>query len=49
MTAEEVARYAYKRFMKNKDITIPGFANRIKNSIPMKLRMMFVAKMKSQK
>lgn len=49
MTAEEVAGYAYKRFMKNKNITVPGFANRIKNWIPVKLRMMFVAKMKSQK
>ncbi|KAJ48730.1 hypothetical protein BD780_000874 [Clostridium tetanomorphum] len=49
MTAEEVAAYAYKRFFKNKDITVPGLANRIKNWIPVKLRMMFVAKMKSKK
>lgn len=46
MTAEEVAGYAYRRFMKNKEIIVPGFANRIKNWIPVKLRMMFVAKLK---
>lgn len=46
MTAEEVAGYAYKRFMKNKDITVPGFTNRIIKWIPVKLRMIIVANMK---
>ncbi|MCY6960122.1 SDR family NAD(P)-dependent oxidoreductase [Clostridium brassicae] len=46
MTAEEVAGYAYKRFMKNKDITIPGFVNRIQKLLPVKLRMLVVAKIK---
>ncbi len=48
MTAEEVAAYAYKRLMKNKDIIIPGIANIIKNCIPMKLRIIFVAKLKKK-
>lgn len=47
MTAESVARIAYKRFMKNKNITIPGLVNRIKRWIPVKFKMMFVARMKS--
>lgn len=48
MTAEEVVRYAYKRFMKNMDITIPGLANKLKNLLPTKLKMIVVAKMKYQ-
>jgi len=47
MTAEDVARYAYKRFMKNKDITISGFVNRITRWFPVKLKMMAIAKMKN--
>ncbi|URZ04296.1 SDR family NAD(P)-dependent oxidoreductase [Clostridium felsineum] len=47
MTAEEVAAYAYKLFMKNKSVIVPGFTNKIKNCLPVKLKMMFVAKMKS--
>jgi short-subunit dehydrogenase len=46
MTAEDVAMYAYKRFMKNKEIIVPGFINRIIKWIPVKLKMMVVAKMK---
>jgi len=46
ITAEDVARYAYKRFMKNKEITISGFVNRITRWFPVKLKMMAVAKMK---
>lgn len=46
MTAEDVARYSYKRFMKNKDITIPGLGNRLKNLFPVKFKMIVVAKMK---
>jgi len=41
------ARYAYKRFMKNKDITVSGFVNRITRWLPVKFKMMAVAKMKS--
>jgi len=49
MTAEDVARYAYKRFMKNKEITVSGFVNRVLRWMPMKLRMMAIAKIKHQK
>lgn len=47
MTAEDVAKYAYKRFMKNKEITVSGLVNKIKNWFPVKFKMMIVAKMKS--
>lgn len=48
MAAEEVARFAYKGFMKNKEIIVPGFINRIKNCFPVKLKMIAVAKMKNK-
>ena len=47
MTAEDVAKFAYKRFMKNKEITIPGLVNRLKNLFPVKFKMIVVAKMKN--
>jgi short-subunit dehydrogenase len=47
MTAEDVAGYAYKRFMKNKDIIVPGLINRVIRCIPVKLKMRVVAKMKN--
>lgn len=46
LTAEAVAIYAYKRFMKNKDVTVTGFWNRFIQWIPVKLRIIAVAKMK---
>lgn len=48
MASEEVAAYAYKGLMKNKDIIIPGFGNVIKNWVPVKLRIMFFAKLKNE-
>ncbi|WAG61526.1 hypothetical protein LL037_17975 [Clostridium estertheticum] len=48
MTAEDVASYAYKQFMKNKDVTVPGFLNRIIIKFPLKLKMRAVAKMKKE-
>ena len=47
MTAEDVARYAYKQFMKNKDVIVPGFVNKIIIKFPLKLKMRTVAKMKT--
>ncbi|MGL5352841.1 MAG: SDR family NAD(P)-dependent oxidoreductase [Clostridium sp.] len=47
MTSEDVANYGYRRFMANKDITIPGFSNKIIRLIPIKYKMFLVAKMKS--
>ncbi len=47
MTAEDVAKYAYKRFMKNNNITVPGLVNRIIRWIPVKLKMKVLAKMKN--
>ncbi|MDP4094677.1 MAG: SDR family oxidoreductase [Bacillota bacterium] len=51
MTSEEVARYAYKRFMKNKEIIIPGIINKLQASrwVPVKLKMKIVENMKNQK
>jgi uncharacterized protein len=49
MSAENVAECAYKGFMKNKEITVPGFRNRILEYIPVKLRMIAIAKIKRQK
>lgn len=46
MTAEDVAKYAYKQFMQNKEVIVPGFINRFKNLFPVKFKMKFVAKMK---
>jgi short-subunit dehydrogenase len=48
MTAEEVAKYAYKRLMNNKDVIVPGLTNKIIRWIPVRLRMMVVARMKNQ-
>ncbi|MHC1682634.1 MAG: SDR family NAD(P)-dependent oxidoreductase [Clostridiaceae bacterium] len=47
MTAEVVARYAYKQFMKDKEIIIPGIYNKLIRFVPEKLRIFVVAKMKS--
>lgn len=48
MTAEEVAVYAYKLFMENKDIIISGLENRITRWFPIRLKMSFIAKMKQE-
>lgn len=47
MTSEDVARYTYEQFMKNKEVIIPGFINKIKIKFPMKLKIRAVAKMKN--
>lgn len=47
MMPEDVARYTYEQFMKNKEIIIPGFINKIKIKFPMKLKIRAVAKMKN--
>lgn len=49
MSSEKVARYAYKGLMKNKDIIIPGVANKIQKFIPENLRVCVVAKIKNIK
>ncbi|WP_160672338.1 SDR family oxidoreductase [Clostridium sp. C8-1-8] len=46
MEAEKVADYTYRSIMKGKEIIIPGFINRLKIRFPMKLKLLFVAKMK---
>lgn len=48
MTSEEVVIYAYKRFLKNKDVIIPGLKNQITRLFPIKLKMSFIAKMKQE-
>ena len=49
MTSEDVAKFAYKGLMKNKEIIVSGFINKIILHLPLKVRMMGVAKMKKQK
>lgn len=46
MTAEKVATDAYKQFMKNKEIIVPGFVNKIIRLMPVRFKMMIVAKVK---
>jgi len=46
MNAEDVAKSAYNRFMKNKGITISGFLNRIIRWTPVQIKMVVIAKMK---
>ncbi|GFZ33115.1 short-chain dehydrogenase [Clostridium zeae] len=46
MTAEKVAKYAYKKFMENKEVIIPGILNKMLKLIPVKLRMITIAKIK---
>lgn len=47
MAVEDVAKFAYKRFMRNKDISVPGLINKVKNWFPVKLKMIAVVKMKN--
>ena len=46
LTPEYVAQYAYKRFMQNKEMFIPGIIIKLMQLFPLKVRMNFVAKMK---
>ena len=46
MSPEKVAAYAYKRLQHNKEISIPGFMNKIMQLFPINIKMSFVAKMK---
>lgn len=46
MTAKRVAEIAYKGLMKNKEVIIPGFKNKLLMYIPIKIKMKAVAKMK---
>lgn len=49
MSAESVAKYAYKQFMKNKEVIVPGAANKLIRWVPAKLRMDAIAKMKQKR
>lgn len=46
MSTEKVANYAYSSLMKNKEIIIPGWKNKILPIIPTRLKMQAVANMK---
>lgn len=48
MSAEVVARIAYRGLMNNKEVIIPGLKNRLLQLFPLKLKMFAVAKMKHQ-
>lgn len=44
MEAEKVANIAYKKFMKNKDIIVPGLFNKLVRCLPITIRMSAVEK-----
>jgi len=46
LPAEDVAKYAYKCFMRNKEKFIPGIMIKLMQLLPEKIRMDFVAKIK---
>ena len=46
MSAEKVAQIAYNGLLKNKEIIIPGFKNKVLQCFPLKIKMNAVAKMK---
>lgn len=43
MPAEKVADIAYKRFMRNKEVIVPGILNNLLRMIPIKMRMIGIA------
>ncbi|WP_330554353.1 SDR family NAD(P)-dependent oxidoreductase [Roseburia sp. 499] len=47
MPADKVAEYAYKKLMKNKEIIVPGFLNRLLRVVPVRIKMFFVAIIKN--
>lgn len=49
MSAKEVANIAVKRLMKNKEVTITGMKNKLLQLLPVKIKMIGVANMKSNK
>lgn len=49
MPADEVADYAYKRLMQNKEVSIPGIRNRLIKIVPINDRIKFIAKIKEPK
>lgn len=46
MSAEKVADYAYKRFMRNKEVSIPGLAFRLMKLCPVKIKTAVIAMVK---
>lgn len=48
MAVEDVADYGFKRLMRNKSESVPGFFNKAMRLLPKRLRMVAVAKIKGQ-
>lgn len=46
MSADKVAKEAYRQIIKNKSVFVPGFSNRFMQAFPMNIKMLAVAKMK---
>ncbi|MBS7007377.1 SDR family NAD(P)-dependent oxidoreductase [Anaerostipes sp.] len=46
MEPESVAKYAYRRLMKNKSVSVPGWRNRLLRLPPGSIKMKFIAAMK---
>ena len=47
MSPEKAADYAVKKFMKNKAVIIPGFANRLARLLPQSIKTAYVARIKA--
>lgn len=47
MSSEKVADIAFKGLMKGKEIIIPGLVNKLLRAVPVKIRMMGIAELKS--
>lgn len=46
MSAKVVAKYAYERLMKEKELAVPGMLNKLLRMIPVKIKIPFVAQLK---
>ena len=48
MSADKVAKIAFRGLMNNKEIIVPGLRNRLLQVFPLKIKMFFIAKVKDK-
>jgi len=48
VSAKSVARYAYRRYNKNREVIVPGIMNKLMRILPIKIKVAGIAKMKEQ-
>lgn len=49
MAPEKTAEYAYHKFIKNKEIIVPGILNRLVRIVPVKIKIFFVSLLKKER